>query len=184
MQTLVTALLCGVLLGGAASARAQSIDSLDQLTPEIAPGHEVYVQTRDKTTITGKLWELSAGAIRLRGKNGSVQTVPADRVAAVVKVDGNENGMLIGAAIGAIPAVAMGALLGMQCANEGGACLGPIVGVGGLFIGVGTAIGYAVDGASDNGRRFTLARIAVGTDTEVTVSPVAGLRSAGVRLTW
>ena len=186
MNRLSTAILCGILLLGAApAARAQAVvSSLDELGPEIAPGRAVSIQDRDGKTISGTLSAVSAEAITLRLKTGHVQTVPADLVAAVATIDSNEDGMLIGAGIGAVPAVIMGALLGAQCANEGGSCLGHIGLYGGLFIGIGTAIGYAVDSASDHGTRFTLASFGVGTETRVTVSPVASLRGGGLRFTW
>jgi hypothetical protein len=164
MNGLSTAILCGILLGAALPARAQTVvSSLDQLKPALAPGQTVSIQDRDGKTITGTLSAVTAEAITLRRKTGDLQTVPADLVAAVVKVDSNENGMLIGAAAGAVPAVIMGTMFGMQCANEGGSCMGHIGLYGGMFIGIGTAIGYAVDSASDNSTRFTLARFGVGT---------------------
>jgi hypothetical protein len=186
MNRLSTALLCGILvLCAAPSARAQAVvSSLEELRLELAPGQTVSIQDRDGKTISGTLSAVTAQAITLRRKTGDVQTVAADRVAAVATVDSNENGMLVGAGVGAVPAVIMGAMLGTRCANEGGSCLGHIGLYGGMFIGIGTAIGYAVDSASDNGKRFTLTRFGVGTETRVTVSPVASLRGGGLRFTW
>lgn len=139
-----------VLLVGAAlapsDARAQSVArSFGELQGLVRPGETVVVTDENGRELKGKLGEISASSLALLtiggmgDGRGSQQASPREQrlsegaVREIRRLDGLRNGMLIGLAVGAVPTVLSGIVLGSHCANEGGDCASALLLISGLY---------------------------------------------------
>jgi hypothetical protein len=168
---------CTAAAGYAQSADAQSppAATLAEVAARVPPGDVVYVTDASGATIKGTLAEATGEAVRVSVKSGVRRVAAADvRRVQWQRRDSVFDGMLIGAAIGAIPGVYYLIADPNECT---GFCAEDYA-----AIATGAAVGALVDRAVK--RRLTVytGRSGVGAK-RVTIAPLMTRSRRGVRLT-
>jgi len=142
-------LLGSLVLGLAAEARAQVVDSFAELPGVLKSGTKVFVADDSGQTTKGKITALSPASIALLTNRDERISLPSNRVRMVSRIDSRWNGFLIGAAAGAVPGAMLGAGFKTYCENESASCpQAPLV-MGALFGLAGGWIGAGIDGLID-----------------------------------
>jgi hypothetical protein len=139
----IAALAAGVALFGTGAVNAQEGTSASDALKRVEPGTTVSILSVDGREVTGRITSLTPASLTIIGQGA--QSMPASQVGRVTIQDSPRNGALIGAAIGGGAGIASGLLLSAICANEGGDCAGPVIGVIGLGTAAGAGIGWLAD---------------------------------------
>ena len=175
-------LAIGIVVGLAGVARAQGTGGpFTELARKVTHGDEVVVVESGGRFVKGRISDITASAITLvvpsdTGSSASApRTFQAADVLRIVRHDGKWNGMLIGAAAGAVPAsflfqFACGEGPNGTCAQRG--FLGALAG-GGL----GAALGAGIDLAINK-----TVYVAGGKKTTLHISPIVGADRRGARV--
>ena len=159
-------------------AMAQTSDqtvasSLGVLKPQLPAGEIIYVTDRTGTTVKGTLIEISNDAIEMR-VSVAVKRIRAADVSRIQwqKRDSLLNGVLIGAAVGAIPGVYWLIADPNECT---GLCAEDYV-----AIGVGALVGGLIDRAIK--KKATVYEAPSSKTTKVTVAPLLVRHRLGVQV--
>ena len=135
--TALAALLLAASSGSAQDLSRPLLSDFSRLREQLKAGDEVVVNTRDGTTIRGRVVEVSTVQIAVVANNVR-REIPSDQV---TRVQRRRNGILLGALIGAGAGVPFGLALKSYAHNEGSTETGAL-----LFpIGVGLGVGIAID---------------------------------------
>jgi hypothetical protein len=126
---------------------AQTVQSFDELPSVIQQLDTVEVTDVSGQKVKGQLRQLTNTTIEVFTDN-TARTFDRASVQRIVLRDSVSNGTQAGALAGAIPMLVTGLLINGGCRNEGGNCLGIVIGLTGIGAAVGAGLGAAVDIAS------------------------------------
>lgn len=124
-----------------------SVKSFDELPSVIQPHNTLVVTDAGGQEVKGELRQLTNTTIEVFLRDNTTRTFDRSHVQRIVLRDSVSNGAQMGSLIGAIPMLVMGLVINQGCLNEGGTCLGIILGLTGLGAGIGAGLGAAVDSA-------------------------------------
>lgn len=131
----------------AQTASSPSVKSFDELPSVIQPHNTLVVTDVGGQDVKGELRQLTTSTIEVFLPDNTTRTFNRANVQRIVLRDSVSDGAQKGSVIGAIPMLVTGLLINQGCLNEGGNCVGIILGLTGLGAGVGAGLGAAVDGA-------------------------------------
>ena len=130
------------------SVAAQTVKSFDELPSVIRQLDTLVVTGVTGQEVRGQLRSLTTTAIEVMGRDGASQTLDRANVQRIVLRDSISNGAQAGSLAGALPMLVLGLIINVGCRNEGGNCLGVVLGLTGLGAGIGAGLGAAIDSAS------------------------------------
>ena len=145
----MTLLFALVLILPASNALAQkTTNRFEDLSAILKPGDRVIVVMTDGTTIKGRTADVNAASIVITDeKSQQPRTIPSMEVERISTRDPVANGIKIGAGIGAVAGLVGGLLENAICSNEGGSCLGAVIGLAAIGAAGGAAAGWGLDSA-------------------------------------
>jgi hypothetical protein len=166
-------LLAGTLAAGNASAQVPDRQTLTLLKPQVPIGDVVYVTDTAGMTIKGKLAAITDDVLRVKVEAGEREIATADiRQVQWRRQDSVLNGLLIGAAVGAIPGIYWLIADPNECT---GLCPEDYASIA-LGAGIGALIDLAIS------KKVTVYTAASDRSRHVSVGPVISRNRKGVQL--
>lgn len=126
---------------------AQTVKSFDELPSVIQQLDTLAVTDGSGQEVKGQLRSLTNTTIEVMNRDGASRTFDRANVQRIVLRDSIGNGAQAGSLVGAVPMLVAGLIINGGCRNEGGNCLGIVLGLTGLGAGIGAGLGAAVDSA-------------------------------------
>ena len=173
------ALALATVLAAAAQAEAQTAASFDELPLVLRRGDRVAVTDDSGQSHTGRIIDLSPSSLSLEAVGYRLDVGPAEvMLVRQWRSDSLRNGTMIGLGVAAIPGFLLSAAAHGLASNEGGSAGEAAAGVAVLSLGVGAALGAAVDALIQDSYLIYDHRGA--TRKRLTVSPLLSAHRRGV----
>ena len=147
---------------------------------DLSEGDRVWVTTADGHEVAGEVILRSARRLDIRTGSRLVSLAPDD-VRAIDTTDPIRNGVVLGAMIGGVGALAPSAFITyVLCAFEEECRVGDVLLVNGFFVGLGAGIGAATGAIADSLRERRAPLYRRGSTVGITVAPLLRKGSVGV----